>query len=240
MRGTTKLILDIVMGAIVPLLILNTLTRIVGAPVAYVWAALVPVAYILLDTFLLSRRFNAITTYVALSAIAQGALAFWFVDGWRYALKDTAGVILGALLFFGSLALRKPMMRLFAEQVFQPDSPAKAQALQRLFAHPSVWRTLLLTTAILGVQNVLLGAFNFVLNLSLVTAPFGSEQFNFQVGQVNAITRVVFVVLNFAAFAGVFYLLYRSIFSVLPSEEGKSPFESDFWVLMERGGLLKT
>lgn len=240
MRGTPKLILDIVMGAIVPLLILNNLTRVVGAPVAYVWAALVPVAYILLDTFIFSRRFNAITTYVALSAIAQGALAFWFVDGWRYALKDTAGLILGALIFFGSLVLRKPMMRFFAEQVFQPDTPAKAQALHRLFAQPAVWRSLLQTTAILGAQNVPLGAFNFILNVSLVTAPFGSDQFNFQVGQVNAITRVAFVVLNFGVFAVAFYLLYRSIFNVLPVEEGKSPFDSDFWVLMERGGLLKT
>jgi len=81
MKGWTKLLLDITMGAVIPILILNNLTRPLGAPPAYVIAALVPVAYVLVDTFAISRRFNAITTYVALTAIMNGALAFWFVDG---------------------------------------------------------------------------------------------------------------------------------------------------------------
>ncbi|MCS6772797.1 MAG: VC0807 family protein [Anaerolineae bacterium] len=239
MKGYGKLILDIVIGAIVPILILNNLTRVVGAPAAYVWAALVPVAYILVDTFLISRRFNAITTYVALNAIMQGALAFWFVDGWRYALKDTAGLIVAVVLFFGSLALRQPMMKFFAIQAFQPDTPAKAQALGALFTEPPVWRSLNLGTALIGGQNLLLGIANFALNLSVVTASFGSDEFNYQVGQVNAITRIAFTVISFVFFAGAFFLVYRAIYSALPAEGGKDPTESDLWELLAKRGLLK-
>jgi hypothetical protein len=40
-------------------------------------------------------------------------------------------------------------------------------------------------------------------------------------------------------FAGAFYLVYRAFFQVLPSEAGKSQFESEFWDLVrlwEQGG----
>jgi hypothetical protein len=131
-KGWTKLLLDIVMGAVVPILILNNLTKPLGAPLAYVLAALVPVSYVLIDTFVLSRRFNAITTYVASAAIMNGVLAFWFVDGWQYALKDTAGLIVAAGLFFGSLLLGRPMFEFFAAQVFQPDTAQKDRALPHL------------------------------------------------------------------------------------------------------------
>lgn len=239
MKGFGKLLLDILMGAVIPILILNNLTKPLGAPTAYVLAALVPVTYVLVDTLFISRRFNAITTYVALTAIMQGVLAFWFVDGWRYALKDTAGLIVAVLLFFGSIAIGKPMMQYFAAQVFQPDTPAKDVALRKLFAKPDVKRSLVLTTALIGIENAVLAMINFALNINIVTAPFGTEQFNSQVAEVNAITRILFMVVAFAVFALAFYMVYRSVFKVLPSEEGKSQFESEFWDLMKQGGMLE-
>ncbi len=232
MKGFTKLLLDIVMGAVIPILILNNLTKPLGAPMAYVLAALVPVAYVLIDTFFISRRFNAITTYVAITAIMQGILAFWFVDGWRYALKDTAGLIVAALLFIGSILVGKPMMQFFASQVFQPDTPAKETDLKTLFAQPVVKGGLNVATGLIGLQNVVLGGINFLLNLNVVKAVFGTEQFNSEVATVNGITRIVFTIASFAFFALAFYLAYRAIFKVLPSEAGKSQFESEFWDLM--------
>jgi len=232
MKGWTKLLLDIVMGAVIPILILNNLTKPLGAPPAYVIAALVPVAYVLVDTFAISRRFNAITTYVALTAIMNGVLAFWFVDGWRYALKDTAGLIVAVALFFGSIAIGKPMFQFFAAQVLQPDTPQKEHSLRALFAKPEVRQGMLGATALVGTTNAALGAANFLLNLNRVVAPFGTEAFNAQVAEVNAITRVAFTLTSFVVFAAAFYLVYRSLFSVLPSEEGKSQFESEFWDLV--------
>jgi hypothetical protein len=239
MKGWTKLLLDIVMGAVVPIIILNNLTRPLGAPLAYVLAALVPVSYALIDTFAISRRFNAITTYVASTAIMNGVLAFWFVDGWQYALKDTAGLIVAAGLFFSSLLLGRPMFEFFAAQVFQPDTQQKERAFRALCTKPVVRQGLIAATVIVGTANLMLGVINFLLNLNIVLAPFGTESFNAQVAQVNAITRVLFPVVSLGVFTGAFYLVYRAFFRVLPSEEGKSQFESEFWDLVrlwEQGG----
>ncbi len=233
MKGFTKLLVDIVMGAVIPILILNNLTKPLGAPTAYVLAALVPVVYVLVDTLFISRRFNAITPYIAITAIMQGALAFWFVDGWRYALKDTAGLIVAAMIFIGSILIGKPMMRFFASQIFQPDTPAKESALKTLFATPSVKTGLNISTLLIVIQNAALAVLNFVLNINIVKAVFGTEQFNSQVAEVNGITRIIFTVVAFGVFALAFYLVYRTIFKVLPSEDGKSQFESEFWDLMK-------
>lgn len=232
MKGFTKLLLDIVMGAVIPILILNNLTKPLGAPTAYVLAALVPVAYVLIDTLFISRRFNAITTYVALTAIMQGALAFWFVDGWRYALKDTAGLVVAVALFAGSIIIGKPMMQFFASQVFQPDTPHKENALKTLFAKPQVRSGINMATALIALQNLVFGVVNFVLNSNIVKSTFGTDAFNAEVATVNGITRVLFTLGSFAFFAAAFYLTYRAVFKVLPSEDGKSQFESEFWDLV--------
>ena len=112
-----KPIIDIVIGAVIPILILNNLTKTLGAEMTYVLAALVPVSYTLIDTFFISRRFNVITSYVALAAIMNGVLAFWWVDGWRFAIKDTAAFLVTLLVFVGSLVLGKPILQFFMAQI---------------------------------------------------------------------------------------------------------------------------
>jgi hypothetical protein len=238
MKGGTKLTLDIVMGAVIPALILNFLSRPLGNITAYVLAAFVPVTYVLLDTFVISRRFNAITTYVALSSVITAILVFWFVDGVRYAFKDTLPLVVAVIVFLGSAAIGKPFMRFFAEQVFNqllaPDTPEKHTKVNRLLTQPGVTRSYLLGSVVIGVQNILAGVVNFVLNINIVTASFNTEAFNSQVAQVNAITRVVFIAAGMGAMAIALWLVYRAIFSILPTEEGKSQFESELWDLINR------
>jgi len=234
MNQTTKLALDISLGAVVPILILTYLTQPLGAPVAYVVAALVPVTWVAVDLALITRSFNYITSYAGLTAIVNGVLAFWFVDGVLFALKDSAAYLVGLLVFAGSIVAGRPMLRFFFSQVVKPDTPARRAALDALLAQPDVRRTLVLATLAVVGLNVVLGAANFWLNLITVIAPFGSEAFNQQVARVNAVTRVAFPLPSIAVFGAAIYLVYRSVFRHLPCEEGKSPFESDFWELMQR------
>jgi hypothetical protein len=153
----------------------------------------------------------------------QTPKAFWLKQG-------SAGMSVGALLFLGSVAIGKPMMKFFATQVFQPDTPDKESSLKLLYANPDVKRGL--ATLIIGFENVNLAALNFMLNLNIVTAAFGTEQFNSQMAGVNAITRILFTVVSFGVFALAFYMNYRAVFKVLPEEEGKCQFESEFWNLI--------
>jgi hypothetical protein len=232
MKRTTKLVLDIVMGAVVPILILNNLTQRLGAPAAYVLSALVPVGWIFVDLLFITRRFNFITAYIGLNAIIRGMMAFWFVDGVRFALKDSISFVVAVVAFGGSVVIGKPIMRAFLLQSLDPDTPEREQALARLLRERPVARALIGGSLVLLVVNLLSGLANFVLNLRIVVAPFGTEQFNRQVAQVNAITRIALSVPEFLAFGVAFWLIYRALYAQLPATDSTTYDQHDFWELL--------
>lgn len=234
MSRSVKLTLDILLGAVVPILILAYLSDYVGNVPAYLLSALIPVAWVFADLLFITKRFNFIAGFLGLNAIVRGLLAFWFVDGVLYALKDTVGSLIVVLIFGGSIFLGRPVVRAFAEQALDPRSPEQEGALRRLFSERPVARTLLWTTAALAAVNALTGVANFVLNLNIVTAAFGTEAFNVQVAQVNALTRLAIGIPEFLAWGValyfVFHALYRAIYSHLPKEvHGES---HEFWDLV--------
>ncbi|GAB4109821.1 MAG: hypothetical protein Fur005_07950 [Roseiflexaceae bacterium] len=233
MKQSNKLFLDILMGAVIPILILNNLTKILGGPMTYVLAALVPVAWVLIDLFLITRTFNFITSYSGLTAIMQGALAFWFVDGVLFAVKDTAALMVSVLVFGGSILIGKPILTFFFRQVVTPDTPEREASLARITAIPAVRRAFNWGTLVVVAQSSISAAINFYLNLQMVQSSFGSEAFNQEVASVNAITRIAFPILAIIGFAAGIWIVYRAVYQQLPSEEGKSQIESEFWKLVE-------
>ena len=94
-----KLTLDILIGAAAPVVILKYGTAPLGTLPAYLLAALVPVAWVLLDLLVFTRRFNFISAYGGLGAVMRGALAFWYVDGALFAFKDSASYLLAVFIF---------------------------------------------------------------------------------------------------------------------------------------------
>src|SRR4051794_23340795 len=110
MPRSLKIVLDLLMGAVLPILVLNNLTAPLGAPLAYVVAALIPVGWVLIDLLVITRQFNAITAAAGITALGSGALAFWFVDGVLFALKDTVGLLSYAGLLIGSVLIGRPFM----------------------------------------------------------------------------------------------------------------------------------
>jgi hypothetical protein len=226
----------VLLGAVVPILVLSYLSDPLGAVPAYLLSALIPVGWVLADLFLLSRRFNFITAFLGLNAIVRGLLAFWFVDGALYAFKDTVGGILIVVVFGGSLLLGHPLLGAFVAQALDPRTAEQEASLERLFAERPVARTLLISTAGLALLNAVTAAINFVLNLWMVSAPFGTGEFNSQVARVNALTRLTlsvpeFVVMGLAIW-WVIYSLYSRLYSRLPDVDGRR----DFWDLVEAQG----
>ncbi|MCL4506347.1 MAG: hypothetical protein M1434_13390 [Chloroflexi bacterium] len=233
MKGFKKFILDIVMGAVIPILILNNLSRPLGAPAAYVIAALAPVTYVLVDTLIITRRFNFITSYTASTAIMNGALAFWFVDGILYAFKDTASAILNLLLFGGSVIIGRPILRYFLLQALNPDTPERHRTIGELMRESPIARSLIIGTIIITADSLLIGLANFWLNYSNVVAPFGTELFNQQIAQVNAVTRVAFPIFGLISYSIGIGLVFRAMYKCLPSEDGKSQVESNFMTMID-------
>ena len=233
MNRRVKLALDIVVGAVIPILILNNLNEQLGTVNTYLFAALVPIAWIALDTLVITRRFNFITSYIGAFAIINGLLAFWFVDGVLYAIKDTVGYLFTVVVFGVSILMGRPLMHYFLVQGMSPDSSQQERSLKALLAEPKVYRALVKGTKIILIFNVLAVIANLVLNLQIVVADFGTTAFNQQVGQVNAITRVAFTVGEFIGVGIAAVFIQRAMYYYLPKEDGKEQEESDFWDLLE-------
>ncbi|MEM0979398.1 MAG: VC0807 family protein [Cyanobacteria bacterium P01_H01_bin.58] len=232
MNRKVKLALDIIMGAVIPILILNNLNEQLGTVSTYIVAALVPVAWVLLDAGFITRRFNFIASYVGAFAILRGLLAFWFVDGIQFALKDTIGTVFTVIVFGVSILIDRPIMHYFLMQGMNPDSPHQKRLLKALLAEPKVYWALVKGTKIILMINLLIGIINFFLNLQIVVADFGTTAFNQQVAQVNAITQVAFTLLEFIGAGIVAVFIRRAMFFYLPKESGKEQDESDFWDLL--------
>ena len=229
MNRPTKLVLDILLGAVVPILILAKLTDTLGAVPTYLLAALIPVGWVFVDLFFITKRLNFITGFLGLNAMVRGILAFWFVDGLLYALKDTTGSVIVVLVFGGSLVVGHPVVRAFAEQSLDPRTPAQESSLQELFRERPVARAMVWGTALLALVNAATGVANFLLNIRIVTANFGTELFNTQVAQVNAITRIALGIPEFAAWGVALSLVYYAIYTKLP----QTSKDQDFWDRVE-------
>ncbi len=235
MKNFVKTLIDLVMGAVIPIIILDRFSgpEALGPVAAYIVAAMIPVGWVFIDLFFITKKFNFITSYVGFTSLVGGLLAFWFVDGITYAFKDTVGWMLRTLIFGGSILIGKPILKLFFAQALNADTPGKEQALNRLMSEPSVIRATNIATWIVVVESALAGIANFFLNWWMVLAPFGSELFNQQVAQVNAITRVALSVPSMLAFMIAMWIMFQAIYKQLPSEEGKQQLDSDFWDLVK-------
>jgi hypothetical protein len=234
MSKSLKLTLDILIGAAAPVLILKYGTAPWGTLPAYLAAALVPVAWVLLDLFVISRRFNFITTYGGASAIMRGALAFWYVDGALFAFKDSASYLLAFVVFGLTAFIGTPVTRSIALQGLDPDTPEREGQMHRLLDEPAVHGAMRRAALLIGVTNLLAGAVNYVINVQMVTAPFNTAVFNDQVANVNAITRIVLVLPDMLALFYAFNLMYKAMYALLPGGSEKEADSAEFWTLLEQ------
>lgn len=234
MSKTLKLMLDILIGAAIPILVLKYGTEPLGALNAYLTAAMIPVVWVLLDLLVITRRFNFITAFVGLTSLMRGALAFWYVDGLLFALKDSVSYVVSFLVFGATALLGVPVTRAIALQGLSPDTPEREHQMNRLLDEPTVGYAMRKAGIIIGVTNLAAGAVNFVINYRMVLAPFNTAAFNDQVANVNAITRFVLVLPDMVAIFFAFSMMYKAMYALLPANEGTDPDAGEFWTLLAR------
>ena len=234
MSKTLKLALDILIGAVAPVVILKYGTAPLGTLNAYLLAALVPVVWVLLDLLVITRRFNFITSFVGLTSLMRGALAFWYVDGLLFALKDSVSYVVSFLVFGATALFGSPVTRAIALQGLSPDTPEREQQMERLLDEPTVGHAMKKAGILIGVTNLAAGAVNFVINYRMVLAPFNTAAFNDQVANVNAITRFVLVLPDMVAIFFAFSMMYKAMYALLPADEGADQDAGEFWTLLAR------
>ncbi|MBZ9751822.1 hypothetical protein GO986_14360 [Deinococcus sp. HMF7620] len=177
---------------------------------AYLLAALVPVAYVLWD-LLVNRNVSPVALLGGAGAIFSGALAFWYVDGFWYAVKDSARSYLMGLLFLISAATSVPLFRVFLDASSIGESPEHRAATGAAVRDPQVHRGLVLGTVVFAVVDLIGGVVNSVVNYARVTAKFGTDAFNAQVAEVNAIMRVPGLAISLAGVFAAIWLVQRAV-----------------------------
>ena len=193
-----------------------------------------PVVWVLLDLFVMTRRFNFISAYAGFGAIMRGALAFWYVTGALFAFKDSASYLLAVLVFGLSAFVARPVTRSIAFQGLAPASPDEERSLEHLMDEPTVVRALKQSAIVIALTNFAAGVVNYVINFKIVVVPFNTPAFNDQVANVNAITRVVLVLPDMLALFWAFSLMYKAMYALLPAEASDDPKGDDFWTLVRR------
>ncbi len=214
---------DLVFTLVIPILILSP--NILGSGVsvanlfgggtggnirAYLLAAFVPVVYVLWD-ILVNRNVSPVALLGGATALLSGALAFWYVDGFWYAIKDSARPFLTAIFAFVSAATAYPLFRIFLDAASIAESPAHRAATQVAMKAAPVARALVQATLIFGVIDVIGGVVNSVVNYRIVVGKFGSDDFNAQVAQANAVMRIPGLAISLIGAAIAFWLVQRAV-----------------------------
>ena len=221
--GGRKLLLDLVFTLIIPISILSpdllgsgfSVADALGGGAAgnvraYLLAALIPVVYVLTD-FILHRSLSPVAVFGGVTALVNGALAFWLVDGWRYALKDSALRFLIAAVAVASVYARVPLFRIFLDAGSMSAKPEERDALNTVMGEPSVVRSLGAGTLVFAGMEFVAGVVNYVVNLNIVSADFGSKAFNAQVAQANAVMRLPSIILFLGGFALAAWVVQRAV-----------------------------
>ena len=221
--GVPKTIWDLVFTLVIPILILSpnilgsgvSVANIAGGGTggnvrAYLLAAFVPVVYVLWD-ILVNRNVSPVALLGGATALFSGALAFWYVDGFWYAIKDSARPFLTAIFAFVSAATAYPLFRIFLDAASIAESPAHRAATQVAMKAAPVARALVQATLLFGVIDVIGGVVNSIVNYRIVVARFGSDDFNAQVAQANAVMRLPGLAISLIAAGLAFWLVQRAV-----------------------------
>lgn len=222
--GVPKTVWDLVFTLLIPILILSPNILGSGISVAenvfgggqggniksYVVAALIPVIYVLVD-LIVNRNVSPVALIGGAGAIFSGALAFWYVDGFWYAVKDSARSYLVGLFFLISAGTRVPLFRVFLDAASLGEKPEERAATGQALRDPAVHRGLVAATVAFAVVDLIGGVVNSAVNYARVTARFGSDAFNAQVAEVNAIMRVPSLVISLAGVALALWLVQSAV-----------------------------
>lgn len=222
--GIPKTVWDLVFTLFIPILILSP--NIFGSGIsvseqvfgggtsgnvyAYILAALIPVGYVAWD-LIVNKNVSPVALIGGAGAVFTGALAFWFVDGFWYAIKDSARSYLIGLFFLISAATPVPLFKVFMDTLSIGDPPEQRQVIQRVWQEPLVHRSLIQASLVFAVVDFIGGIINSVVNYRMVLAKFGTADFNAQVAEVNAIMRLPGFIISLVGFMLAFGLVQKAI-----------------------------
>ncbi len=210
-------LLNLVFNIVLPVLILNKLSKFIGPPAALVLALAFPLGYGIYD-LVKRKKVNAFSALGLLNVLFTGGLALLGLHGFWFAVKEAAFPTLVGLFVLGSAFTKRP----FIETLFLNPSIMKVELLeQRLQEHgkqkefhahmksATVW--LSLSFAFSAVCNFILARRIFINIDPTLPSEAQSVILNEQIAQMTTWSMAVIMVPSILFLLGIFWYLMRGI-----------------------------
>ncbi len=209
--------LNLIFNIILPVLILNKLTKFIGPLAALLLALAFPLAYGAYD-LAKRKKVNAFSALGLLNVGLTGGLALMGLHGFWFALKEAAFPTLVGLFVLGSAFSKKP----FIESIFLNPGVMKVELLeeklkengkqQEFHDHlrkATMW--LSLSFVFSAVCNFLLAQKIFLNIDSALTAEAQSVILNEQIAKMTTWSMAIIMVPSMIFLMGIFWYLMRGV-----------------------------
>ncbi|AFY01827.1 VC0807 family protein [Bdellovibrio bacteriovorus] len=210
-------LLNIVFNIVLPVLILNKLSKFIGPFWALVLALAFPLGYGAYD-LIKRKKFNAFSALGLLNVLLTGGLALLGLHGFWFAVKEAAFPALVGLFVLGSAFTKKP----FIETLFLNPALMKVDLLEERLKEKgkqkefhdhmksaTVW--LSLSFAFSAVCNFVLARKIFINIDSTLSADAQSTVLNEQIAQMTTWSMAIIMVPSMIFLLGIFWYLMRGI-----------------------------
>lgn len=209
--------LNLIFNILLPVLILNRLSKFIGPLNALILALAFPLAYGAYD-LVKRKKMNAFSVLGLLNVLLTGGLAVLGLNGFWFAVKEAAFPTLVGIFVLGSAFTKRP----FIETLFLNPAMMKVDLLeQRLQEHgkqaefhlhlknATIW--LSLSFAFSAVLNFVLARRIFINIDPSLSAEAQSLVLNDQIAQMTTWSMAVIMVPSMIFLMGVFWYLMRGI-----------------------------
>ncbi|WP_413574729.1 VC0807 family protein [Bdellovibrio sp. HCB290] len=209
--------LNLIFNILLPVLILNKLTKHIGPGYALILALAFPLIYGIYD-LIKRRKVNAFSILGLLNVGLTGGLAFVGIHGFWFAVKEAAFPALVGIFVFGSAFTKKP----FIESLFLNPNVMKVDLLeQKLAEHgkkTEFHEHMRKSTMLLSLSFVLSAVLNFVLARSIfldidtsLTAEAQSIILNEQIAKMTTWSMAIIMVPSMIFLLGIFWYLMNGV-----------------------------
>lgn len=209
--------LNLLFNIVLPVLILNKLSKFIGPFWALILALAFPLAYGAYDLFK-RRKINAFSVLGLLNVMLTGGLALLGLHGFWFAVKEAAFPALVGLFVLGSAFTKKP----FIEALFLNPALMKVDLLEERLKErgkqqdfhdhmrkATMW--LSLSFAFSALLNFLLARKIFTNIDSTLAAEAQSTLLNEQIAQMTTWSMAIIMVPSMIFLLGIFWYLMRGV-----------------------------
>lgn len=245
--------INLLLNIILPSLVLIFLSKdkYLGTTLGLVVALSFPIGYGVYD-FIRVKKLNLFSALGVISVLLTGGISLFELDPKYIAIKEAAIPALIGIATLISMYTKYPLVKsiVYNEKLMQVSAITTELAKR---GNEKAFERVLKNSSILVSTSFFLSAFlNYALAKYIVVSAPGTEQFNAELGKMQALSYVVIMIPSLAVlFASVYYLFHNigrltglsfdNIFNVPEEQKKDSPSEEEkIWFMPSLAKTLKT